>query len=267
MKKKIMKILKLVSESPKLRLTALILAITVMTSAIISGSLAFFTDSKESDTVFTSGNVYIELSEAAIMADGTGNLIADTAADRIYGSEIDSSGFGVVHDYGYVFPGQTIYKDPTIKNIGNSDAWVAAKIIIEDGAGDIHRLFSYSDDNSDIDIERLLSGGLLDEEVHVGDWNGIEDVCYNENYAMIQHSSHIDGVYEFYFIMLRPLEKDESIMIFDTLFMNEFFGNSEMQEFRELKLTVQAFAVQKFGFSSCLDAMNGAFTEHFENAR
>ena len=253
-------------KSPKLKITAITLAITAIASALISGSIAFFTDSKENASVFTAGNVYIELSEAAVKADEGGNLIEDTSADRIYGSEINENGAIVVNDYGIVFPGQSIFKDPTIKNIGSSSAWVAAKVIIEDGAGDIHRLFNYNENYDDIDIEHLLSGGLLDENVHVGTWNGISDVCYNDRYAMIQNSNRTDGKYEFFFIMLQPLEKDDSVEIFDTVLFDPMFGNAEMVEFRELKITVQAFAVQTFGFSSCLDAMNGAFSEHFISA-
>lgn len=254
-------------QSPKLKIIALTLAITVVTSLLIRGSIAFFTDSKQSESVFTAGNVYIELSEAAVTPDERGHLVIDTSQDRIYGNEINENGLAVINNYGVVFPGQSIHKDPTIKNVGMSSAWVAGKVIIEDGAGDIHRLFAYSDDLDNIDIELLLVGGLLDEQVHVDTWNGIYDVCYNDNYAMIQHSSHQNGRYEFYFIMQEPLAKGESVELFDTMLINAMFGNEEMQEFREMKITVQAFAVQTFGFSSCLDAMRTAFGEHFANCR
>ena len=254
-------------KSPKLKIIALTLAISIATSLAVGGSIAFFTDAKQSETVFTSGNVYIELTEAAVKADSRGDLVEDTEADRIYGSEINDSGAAAVNNYGVIFPGQSIHKDPTIKNIGSSKAWVAAKIIIEDGAGDIHRLFCYNEHSDSIDIEALLAGGLLDEHIYIDTWNGIDDVCYNDNYAMIQHSNHQNGRYEFYFIMLNPLAKGESVELFDTMFINDMFGNNEMVEFRELKITVQAFAVQTFGFSSALEAMEDAFGDHFENIR
>ena len=254
-------------KSPKLKIIAFTLAITVVTSIIVRGSIAFFTDAKQSESVFTAGNVYIELSEAAIEKSEGGHLIENVAEDRIYGNDINDTESPVINNYGVVFPGQKIHKDPTIKNIGMSSAWVAAKVIIDDGVGDIHRLFCYNDFSDEIDIELLLSGGLLDEHVHVDTWNGIYDVCYNEHYAMVQHSSHQNGRYEFYFFMQEPLAKDDSVELFDTMIINAFFGNEEMQEFRDLKITVQAFAVQTFGFSSCLEAMEGAFTEHFENVR
>ena len=254
-------------KSPKLKIIAFTLAITVVTSIIVRGSIAFFTDAKQSEAVFTAGNVYIELSEAAVEKGDSGHLVEATSENRIYGNDINDTGGLVINNYGVVFPGQTIHKDPTIENVGMGSAWIAAKVIIEDGVGDIHRLYCYNDFSDDIDIERMLQGGLLDEAIHVDTWNGIPDVCYNENYAMVQHSNHQNGRYEFYFFMLQPLKKGESVELFDTFFIDGFFGNEEMQEFKEFKITVQAFGVQTFGFSSCLEAMEGAFTEHFENAR
>ena len=224
-------IMKILLKSAKFKIFAVTLAFVAIACLLINSTLAFFTDSRETTGVFTAGNVYIEMSEAAVKPDASGNLIEDTSADRIYGNEIAAGGATVVNDYGVVFPGQTIHKDPTIKNTGTHSAWVAAKIIIEDGSGDIHRLYQYSDELDDIDIELLLSGGLFDEHVHVGDWNGIANVCYNDRYAMIQHSNRATGKYEFFFIMLKPLETGASIELFDTFSINPLFGNAEMQEF------------------------------------
>lgn len=244
----------------KFQIIALVLAASFIAMAA-GGSIAFFTDSKETTGVFTAGNVYIELSEAAVMKDAMGNLVADPSKDRIVGNEI-GDGNPVTNDYGLLFPGKTITKDPTIKNIGDSPAWVAAKVIIKDGEGDVHNILGY-DGYDELDIERLLAGGLLDEDVLVGTWNGIEDVCYNDNYAMVQVADRANGTYEFYFIMTKPIEKDASVLVFDTMMMHPLFGNEQMKEFKDFSITVQAFAVQTFGFSDCYSAMNAAFGEHF----
>ena len=255
--------IKTILQNTKFRIIAITLIITVVASVAISSSIAFFTDTKESETVFTAGNVYIEISEAATVLSPGGNLVEDSSADRIYGSEINDDTQPVINHYGVVFPGQTIHKDPTIKNIGSGSAWIAAKVIIEDGAGDIHNLFGL-DNNDEINIGEFLKGGLLDQELILGEWNGISNVYYNENYALIQNAIRADGVYEFYFIIANPLEEDGSIEIFDTLYFSHEFNNAEMLEMREMKITVQAFAVQTFGFSDCLGAMEGAFRDHFE---
>jgi hypothetical protein len=43
------------------------------------------------------------------------------------------------------------------------------------------------------------------------------------------------------------------------------WDNAQMRELVDLKIKVQAFAVQTFGFESCFDAMKGAFSTHFVN--
>lgn len=239
-----------------------ILACVGIIIAAAGGSIAFFTDAKETTNVFTAGSVYISLSEAAVKSDGAGNLIEDTAAQRITGNDIADTANIVKNEYGKIFPGQTIHKDPTIKNTGKDPAWIAAKIIISDGDGDISEL--YGDPVTGyICITDLLCGGLLDEQVHVGVWNQIRDVSYNDNYAMIQASDTANDRHEFYIYINSALDPDASVMLFDTLAVDPEFGNAEMRELAQLNITVQAFAVQKVGFESCYEAMHRAFPEHF----
>ena len=52
--------------------------------------------------------------------------------------------------------------------------------------------------------------------------------------------------------------------LFDTMTILSEFTNTEMQELAELEITVQAFAVQAFGFSDSFIAMKRAFPDHFE---
>lgn len=246
-----------------IKLILLVAAISALLGVVIGNTLALFTDSKSSEGIFTLGNVYIELTEAAVKPDDHGNLIEDPDAERIYGADTTDGGLPTIHNYGLIFPGQTIYKDPVITNIGDTRAWMAAKVIVEDGNGDIHKLFSYSDDYDDIDIEHFLSGGLLDESVYVGAWNGFDNVCYNKNYVMLQHADRAAGRYEFFFLMLSKIEPDASFEVFDTFFIDPYFGGSEMMELKEFKITVHAFATQTAGFKSCYEAMTEGFPEHF----
>ena len=252
----------------KYKLIALLLIAASALALATGGTIAFFTDARESTGVFTSGSVYIELTEAAVMVGPGGNLVEDTSRDRIFAAELSDGNPLTVNDYGVVFPGQSIHKDPTVKNTGSENAWVAVKVIIEDGIGDIYKLFGYDGaSNDNIDIELLLGGGLLDQQVRLGTWRGIENVCYNENYAMVQSANRSAGRYEFFFIMEKPLGSGETVEVFDKLIINEFFGNAEMQELRELKVTVQAYAVQEFGFTSCLQAMRAAFADRFSTCQ
>ena len=249
----------------KLNILAIALIVCVSIIAAAGGSLAYFSDTREMTNVFTVGNVYISLTEAAVKDDGRGNLIEDTSTQRVEGVAIDSA-TGGTHNYGMLFPGKVMHKDPTITNTGDDDAWIAAKVILTDGNGNINNIFGY--ENSElIDIQCLLSGALLDETAHFGAWNGIEGVRYNDHYAMVQKADVANGVYEFYFYIHQSMAKGESVEIFDTMTIDPEFTNAQMQEMANLEITVQAFAVQTFGFEDCYTAMHSAFPEHFKDAQ
>jgi len=224
----------------------------------VGASWAYFTSTKQATATFTAGNVEIMLSEAAVKPDAAGNLIEDTERPRLFGKVEDV----VVNDYGRVYPGMSIFKDPTITNTGSSPEWIAAKVTFTDGAFDLHKIMGYSG-YEEIDIEQLLGGGLLDETVAVENWNGIEDVCVNDRYAMIQVADTTEGKYEFFFLMLQPVEVGESVTIFDKVIFNQMWNNDHMRELAELKIHVQAYAVQTFQMEDCLQAMTSAFPDHF----
>ena len=245
-------------------LTVTLIALVVII-ATASTSIAYFSDNKEMANVFTAGNVYISLTEAAVKSDGTGNLVEDTSTPRVQGVAIDSAE-GVTNDYGTLFPGKTMHKDPTIQNTGDDPAWIAAKIIITDGSGDINKLYGYENSQM-IDIKDMLDGApdttLLGGSARVGLWNGIEDVRYNDMHAMVQVADTTNGVYEFYFFLNAALLPGEEIVLFDTMTIDPTFSNAQMQERANLEITVQAFAVQTYGFESSYAAMCRAFPQYF----
>ena len=218
---------------------------------------AYFTHQAGTGSVITSGNVKIMLSEAAVKPDGNGNLVEDPESARIFGTTE-----GTLFDYGLVYPGQQICKDPTVQNVGTNDAYIAAKISVTDGAGDIHRLIGLPDDDS-IDVWSLFAGGLLDESAHFGAWNGMEGVTYNERFAMVQVPHRAEGRYDIYIFMLKPFSQGESVTLYDHLYFDESFDNEDMTEFGQLRIDVYGFGVQRGGFDSCYDAMLGALPEYF----
>jgi hypothetical protein len=59
------------------------------------------------------------------------------------------------------------------------------------------------------------------------------------------------------------LKKGESVEIFDTFYVDDTFGNEEMLEFKELEITIQAYAVQTHSLDSCYEAMLEAFGNKF----
>ncbi len=245
----------------KSNIIALALVVCAITITMAGGTVAYFTDNREMVNVFTAGHVYRSLTEAQVKDDGMGNLIEDTSLPRIQGVAVDSAN-PVTQNYGMLYPGRVMHKDPTITNTGDDPAYIAAKIIIKDGAGDITKLYGYENEE-DIDIRMMLSGGLLGEANHVGNWNGFEYVSYNDNFAMIQMADAANGTYEFYIFINNELQKGEQIELFDTMEISPDFSGAQMQEFAQLEITVQAFAVQTFGFADSYTAMTRAFGDHF----
>ena len=225
---------------------------------LVGVTIAYFTDSKKSSNTFTAGNVKIALSEAAVKKDEIGNFIEDTNAPRIFGGENE-----IINSDNKIYPNQSFFKDPTIKNIGDVPEWAAVKVILNDGSGDLTKIMGY-EGYEDIDIEILLSGGLLDENVRVGTWNGIDYVCYNENYAMVLVPNPSESEFVFYFFMLKPLEVEETVQIFNKLHFPVEWQEEEMNNLGNLKIKVQAFGAQTFELQSCFEAMTKAFPEHFD---
>ena len=221
-------------------------------------TVAYFTDTKKSAATMTSGNVEIMLSESAVIQDASGNWVKDPNKHRNFDKVEDVT----VHNYGRIYPGMSVYKDPTVTNTGDMPEWVAVKVTLTDGAGDLHKVIGYPG-YSECDIERLLTGGLLEEKVEVEDWNGFEDVCINDRYAMIQVADKAEGKYEFYFLMLQPVAVGESVTVFEQVVFDLMWNNEHMQELAELELHVQAYGVQTFQLADCLQAMTAAFPDHF----
>lgn len=238
-------------------MSCILLTVTVL--MFVGATLAYFSDMQQSSSVLTAGDVKIALSEAAVKTDNAGNLVVDTEKPRIFGTP----GEVTIHNYGRIYPGQSIWKDPTITNIGSAPEWVAAKVILHDGAGDLTKIMGYEGFDG-IDIEILLSGGLLDESVHFGTWNGIPNVCYNNRYAMIQIPHDTEETFVFYFLMLEPVKVGESVVLFDQINFPLEWVHLDMEQLKDLKIEVQAFGVQIMQLESCLEAMTGAFPDYFD---
>lgn len=87
------------------------MAAALAVTAVVGGSLAYFTDTQEAKNTFTVGNVKIELTEPNWEA--TGKEDAET-----------------------VYAGEPLAKDPTVKNVGANPCFVRIKVTGLDCLGD-----------------------------------------------------------------------------------------------------------------------------------
>lgn len=92
----------------KKKILSVALAASLAAVAVVSSSLAYFTDTDQKDNVFTVGNVDITLTEPQWEAKG------QEEAQEMY-------------------PGEAVAKDPTVTNDGANPAFVRVKVAWPDG--------------------------------------------------------------------------------------------------------------------------------------
>ena len=135
----------------KKKIMAIMLCAAMLAITIVSGTMAYFTDTDVQTNTFTAGKVDISMDEAVVEKDEAGNLVA----------KADGSRTSDTQTY-HLYPAQTITKDPTITVAGDSeDAYIAAKITVTNGsAGDIEDLIG-SNYMGLLDITKIVSGGYI----------------------------------------------------------------------------------------------------------
>ena len=246
----------------KKKLLAISLVVVIAVIAITGTSLAYLTDTDEATNVFTSGSVDIELTEADVVKDEKGNLVEDPDGSRHNGE----------YDYGKLYPAMSVTKDPTIKNVGSEDAYVAAKITVSAGKGDLDSLIGTGYMGL-LGINKIVSGGFVKEnDTMKQDYNGLSDnglpVYGDDTYSVYQEvEQDKDGnnVYYFYIFIENALDSNESTgPLFTTITIPETWGNEEMAQFTDFSIKVTAYATQTASFDSCFDAMTKSFSDEFD---
>ena len=198
--------------------------------ALIGGSLAYFTDTDSSINTFTVGDVDITLTEAEEFED-----------------------FKLI-------PTMVVDKNPTITNVGSEDAYIAAKIIVSDGAGDISKIIGMEGTNL-IRIQEVVKGGYVKETDTLKPYNGISPVFGDSSYSVYQVAEN--DSYVFYIFAEGAQAKDATVVLFEQLVVPAEWDHAELKEFAELRIEVEAYAVQAAGFESCYQAMTTAFADKF----
>ena len=129
--------------------------VAALLATCFAGTYAYLTDTKAVKNTFTTGNVYITLTE--------------TGAEN---------GLNSYH----LIPGKSYTKDPTITlNAGSENAYVAAKVTISGAA--LYDLIPMDGSADLININAVVSGGLLSQSTTYGEYNGLA-VFQNDNYAV-----------------------------------------------------------------------------------
>lgn len=219
----------------KKKIISLCLVLCLAATAVIGGTLAYFTDTDAKANVFTTGNVSIDLIE-----------------------KFDEDAL--------LMPGKDITKEVDIKNDGSEPAYVRAHIaipaILDSGSEDQPQFAAYNN---------TLHWNFSSESLADGKWNwnsSKDGANYPENGgAWNMYQSTIDGVlYNVYVATYETaLAKDETTaehaitkVYLDTKVTNEDMAaiNTELET---IKVLVAVEGAQVEGFDNAYDALNTQF--------
>jgi predicted ribosomally synthesized peptide with SipW-like signal peptide len=235
----------------KKKLLAICLVTIIAITAIAGASLAYLTDTHEQVNTFTSGNVDIRLDETSVILNADGYICAE-------GERRTESN----QDYGKMFPGQVITKDPTITNTGSEKAYVAAKVTVT--ATDLESLIGTGYEGL-LGINQIISGGLVkanDTMKQDHPLFGTLPVYGDETYSIYQEKVG-ENTHVFYIFIETIVAPQESVVLFEKLSIPAEWKNEQMAKIADLEITVNAYAVQVQTFVDCFDAMTTAFRNDF----
>lgn len=248
----------------KKKILVLCLVVALAVTAVVGGTLAYFTDKDAATNTFTAGGVDIALIEQE--RDGHGglqNFTQDQVLMPIVGSaqgEKDDLGQPVAENY--------IDKIVTIENTGKSGAYVRAYFAIPSALDDGYETF-----NAGANILHFNFGnanGVSTEGVqwiwtHGDKWNyfetTIDNVKYNVYYADYYQvlpagattEQFISGVY-----------LDNHVDMKDGKYIDTRFPNADLSILAgTVNCPVYAVAVQADGFKTADEAVTAAFGANF----
>ena len=222
-------------------------ALLVVALVATGVTIAWFTDAKETTNVFTAGDVSIRLLEL-----------------NPEGEEIDVTDHSVQMDYGYVYPGRTVTKNTTVTNIGSENAYIAAEIVILDGDRDINSALSIPGSGSAATrLDEFFEGGIwgygftreISSEPHFITWSN--DVC------IIKYDTRMTDGFWINIFLKDVLESGTTTQLWDGFTFPEAWGNDEMLQCANLRISIKVFAAQASGFDCCEDAITTSFGEEF----
>ena len=246
----------------KKKLLALVLVVALAATAVIGGTLAYFTDTDEATNTFTVGGVKIDLNET----DRNGNAFKQNQILMpIVGSaqgDKDETGNPIAKNY--------IDKIVTIKNTGNSAAYVRAYFAIPSALDDGYETF-----NAGANILHFNFGNANGATTYQNQWNWKTDAGKWNYYEITLNGVAYNVYFADYYQKLpagATTEQFVSGVYLDSNVDMDANGNYIDPRFPDADLSilkgtvscpVKAVAVQADGFETADAAIEAAFGAQF----
>ena len=246
----------------KKKITALCLCVALLAVAVVGASLAYFTDNAQADNTFTAGSVKIKLIEQQSNEDHTSFVPYE--GNKVL-MPIVGSAQGEKYPNGQPMAKNYIDKVVTIKNTGNSAAWIRAYYAVpsalDDGFGETF--------NAGMNILHGNFGNVDGRTTYENEWK------WKNNGKWQYFETVMDGVsYNVYFAdYYQPLEAgktteqficgvylDKNVDMKDGKYIDPRHPDADLSILEgTVHYPVFAVAVQADGFDSAAAAMDAAF--------
>jgi len=249
----------------KKKLLAMCLVVALAATAVIGGTLAYFTDTDTKTNTFTAGGVKIDLIEQQVGENGLEPFEQDQVLMPIVGSaqgEKDQYGQPVAENY--------IDKIATIENKGKSDAYVRAYFAIPSALDDGYDTF-----NAGLNVLHFNFGNNNGVSTFGNEWN-----WKNESGTWKYYETEIDGVkYNVYYAdytkilaagatteqFISGVYLDSHVDMVDGNYVDTRDPQADISILAgDVKCPVMAVAVQAAGFDNADAAVEAAFGANFD---
>lgn len=251
----------------KKKITAIALVVCLVAVAIVGGSLAYFTDTKNATNTFTAGGVAIDLIEQQSSEDG--KSLVDYQDGQVL-MPIVGSAQGEKNDVGQPVAENYIDKIVTIKNTGKSDAYVRAYFAIPSALDDGYETF-----NAGANVLHFNFGNEDGATTMGNQWKWVQD-----NGKWNYYETTIDGVeYNVYFAdyyqalpagetteqFVSGVYLDSHVDMKNGEYIDPRFPGADLGILKgTVSCPVYAVAVQAAGFDTVDAAVVAAFGDQFD---
>lgn len=251
----------------KKKLLAMCLVVALAATAIIGGTLAYFTDTDKEVNTFTVGGVKIDLIE---QQRGENGGLVDFKDGAVL-MPIVGSAQGEKDAYGLPTAENYVDKIVTVKNL-SSNAWVRVYYAIPtvlDNVGDasqniVHvnggNKFVAAGNKADVNAVNEDYTKNMGEEVYVGAYTGADQVSYNlyyRDYNKILTKDEVTGSAFMVGLYLdKNVDMDKDGYTINGTRINFDFSNG-------VNIPVAAVGVQAAGFNTAAAAVEAAFGANF----
>lgn len=252
----------------KKKILALCLVVALAVTAVVGGTLAYFTDNDEATNTFTAGGVKIDLIEQERGANGLQAFTQNKVLMPIVGSaqgDKDEHGQPVAENY--------VDKMVTVKNTGKSDAYVRAYFAIPSALDDGYETFNaganilhFNFGNVKTDNGLVSTYGNQWNWKHGDKWNyfetTIDGVAYNVYFADYYQPLAADATTEQF---VSGVYLDSHVdMDAQGNYIDTRFPNADLSILKgDVNCPVKVVAVQAAGFDSADAAVTAAFGANF----